>query len=82
MTKLSDHAARMAQERLDVLEEPWELPTERGCSARYNGVRCGKRVVRRSGKRLCAECRDRYAVHDAIVARIRAIPNRATLGKR
>ncbi len=68
---------RMGAERLDVLEPPLG---KKGC----NAFGCGKLVVyRRAGpfstRRLCSEHARLYFVHDRIVERILALPNRDIL---
>ena len=68
-------AARLAAERLDVLDDP---PPKKGCNAHNKGERCGKRIVLvRAGplsvRRLCADHRDLYIWHDLILSRIRSL---------
>lgn len=71
----ADLAARLAVERLDVLEDG---PVPRGCNAPIPGGRCKRKVVTRYGgvfseRRLCAEHARLYAEHDLVLRRIRDI---------
>lgn len=73
-----DRQAALAAERLDVLEEPDELPVGicavRGCSR--GGMYYPQPSIAGGVRFICSRCRALYRDHDAIVRRIRALPER------